>query len=196
MLRKFEVMLVTVCSIVLVSTTAFGQTDIGLKSVGGHLGLVVPDIGSVSGFGSSIELGGVVGLGTVMENLEVEGNVNIWRKSKSYNYTYGDYTYAFTDFSVGGAGHYFIDIGMPKIRTYGIGGLAFHILHWSWDYKNAPSGFQNQSTSDSKVRIGLNVGGGAQYALSPKLNLVGEAKYHLVNDASQFTLTVGALFTL
>lgn len=192
MLRKLKVLLI-VCSIVLVSTTAFGQMDIGLKSVGGHLGLVVPDVATASGFGSTIEIGGVVGLGTVMENLEVEGNVDFWRKSK----TYAIGSYSFTDFSFGGTGKYFVDVGMQKIKTYGSAGLAFHILHWAWDYNTTYSGFGIQDNySDSKFRIGINVGGGAQYALSQKLNLVGEAKYHIVNDASQFTLTIGALFTL
>jgi|GEM_PF-3689258 len=192
MLRKFRGLLLAMSAVFLISATANAQMDIGLKSVGGHLGLVVPDVINASGFGSSIELGGVVGLGTVMENLEVEGNVDFWRKSK----TYAGGTYSFTDFSFGGTGKYFVDIGMSKIRTYGSAGLAFHILHWAWDYNNSYYGYPIQDNSDSKFRIGINIGGGAQYALSPNLDLVGEAKYHLVNDANQFTFTVGALFTL
>lgn len=175
-----------ICVLTLIQTTGFAQTNIGLKSVGGHIGIVSPEH-----YDTSVELGGVVGLGTLMPNLQLEGNLDFWRKSQSS----GDITAAFTDISFGGTVNYFVDINNPNLRPFGSAGLAFHILHSSVD---APTQTFNGitvgggSSSDSKTRLGLNIGGGVAYRVSPTLDLIGKLKYHLVSDINQLTITVGA----
>lgn len=126
-----------------------------------------------------------------MPNLELQGNVDFWRKSESA----GDVTSAFTDVSFGGTVNYLVDINNPNLVPYGSAGLALHILHSSVDMPSVDLGQYGSyggSYSDSKTRLGLNLGGGVKYMMSPKLTLVGELKYRFVSNANQLVITVGA----
>lgn len=76
-----------------------------------------------------------------------------------------------------------------ELLFYPLAGVKF--TRWTYDSArgNLPEGFPVEKYS--KNRIGLNMGVGAQFALSEKTFIQPEIKYELVKDYSQFVFGVG-----
>lgn len=183
--------MLTVFSVVVLclTFTVNAQMDFGLKSVGARISYVNPE-----GINSTIGFGGVVVLGSITPVILIEGNLDFWSKS----YTSGDVKSSFRDIAVGATAKYVFPLGNQAIKPFASGGVAFHILKSEVDIPETTFYGQTfggkSSVTDSK--IGIDIGGGAAYAASDKVDVTGQLHYRIVSDFSQFVLSIGALVHL
>ncbi len=169
--------------------TVNAQMDVGLKSVGARISYVNPE-----GLNSTIGLGGVVALGSITPTIFIEGNLDFWSKS----YISGDAKTSFRDIAVGGTAKYVFPLDNQAIKPFASGGVAFHILKSEVEVPETE--FLGQTiggkSSVTDPKIGIDIGGGAAYAASDKIDVVGQLHYRIVSNFSQFTLSVGAFIHL
>ena len=114
-MRTVFVGTIAVLLVILLGSTAFSQVDIGLRGIGGELGLVIPEGDIDNTFG----LGVVADLGTITREIHLDGSVDYW--GKSYNETHWDFS--FKQISVGGTAKYFAPVAMA-FKPYGGAGLT------------------------------------------------------------------------
>lgn len=87
------------------------------------------------------------------------------------------------------ANYYFLDEG--NFNVYGLGGLNFSSI--SVKYDNASIYGSGLSASDG--RIGLNLGGGANFDIGTSFLLFSELKYVII-DEGQLVIAAGVKFSL
>ena len=172
---------------VFLSSSAYSQSDLGFKGIGAKFGLVDPEnIDAVIGFG-------VFGdFGEIKENIRLEGNLDYWSKS------YGDANFdaSISDFALTGMVKYMFSPDNESFQPFVGGGLGLHFISSSWKSKVENPIFDTTKSSDSSTKIGIDLGGGVFYGVSDKIDLLGEVRYRLVSDVSQFTVQIGALYKL
>ncbi len=164
------------------------QAKIGLNGIGIKLGFVDPEGGdnSVIGFGALVDLG------TITPDIMLEGNLDYWSKSISSTSSLGSAEFSLRDLILGGTAKYMFKSGNPKFRPFGSGGLAFHF------FKAAvkSTGTFVVSSDNSEMKIGIHLGGGLFYNLSPQLDLLADGRYSIVSDVSQIALQAGVVYKL
>ena len=75
--------------------------------------------------------------------------------------------------------HYLVDLGVnDKLLVYPLAGLNYSIT---------------KVQSSTNGELGINVGGGFQYALTNEYSLKGEVKY-VIGDADQVVLSIGVIY--
>lgn len=169
-------------TIFLIQSFCLAQDGIGLKGIGGKLGLISPEV-----IGSTIGFGVFADLGNITPNIQLSANADFW--SKSFNSVS-----SFRDISFGATGQYIFATPNTAIRPFAEAGLAFHAL------KNDVEGVnflgQQQDFSTSSTKIGVDLGGGVLYQLSPQLDLLGQLKYRIVSNFNQLNINAGVLYRL
>jgi outer membrane protein X len=85
------------------------------------------------------------------------------------------------------SGHYLFKVA-DKFTIYPLAGLGIFGVSWSYDY-----GF-GVSNSSSESKLGVNLGGGAEYQITPQLALNAEAKYKIVDNWNRSLLYVGIAY--
>lgn len=81
--------------------------------------------------------------------------------------------------------HYLFGLG-DNFRLYPLAGLTF--LGWSFDYAGELDG------NASFTKFGFNLGGGAEYLITPRLALNLEIKYQIVSDWNRPIFSLGAAY--
>ena len=165
---------------------SFAQSDIGLKSIGGKLGFVMPEDPIDNTFG----LGVVADLGTITPAIALQAHVEYWGKS----YDVGYYEWTFSEIIIGAtAKYYFPTQGIMKF--YGGGGLDFIIGNSSGEYTGTNPYYTNTDVSDSDTDIGFHFCGGGEYPLSETMTGFAELKY-TVDGADFFSIFAGVKFKM
>lgn len=100
------------------------------------------------------------------------------RGEASFNYYFPNKGFRMWDLNANA--HYLFDIA-TKFRAYPLAGLT--VVNRSGD-----NGF------DSDTRFGLNLGGGCEYDVTPKVKLNAEFKYSIVSTIDQAVFAVGAVY--
>lgn len=177
------VFIATLFFMLLMGENAFAQTKIGLNGIGVKIGFVDPE-----GVNSVIGVGALADLGTITPDIMLEGNLDYWSKSEGS----GGVEVSFRDLILGGTGKYLFKTANPKFRPFASGGLAFHFFKAAVDY----SGPALVDADNSEMKIGIHVGGGLFYNLSPQLDLLADGRYTIVSDASQIALQAGVVYKL
>jgi opacity protein-like surface antigen len=184
-MRRVSV-LFAILALVVGASAATAAANLGFRGIGGHLDYVDPEhIDSALGFGALVDLG------TLTPDIGLEGNLDYW--SKSYDVlTYGA---SFRVISIGATGKYYFAVENAAFRPFAGAGVAIHLSKASVDY---PAGyyFGAGSADVSKTKLGIDVCGGTLYAVSPKLDLLGELRYRLVSDVNQIVLRAGVVYKL
>jgi opacity protein-like surface antigen len=174
-------------AMLLVSSFAFAQANIGLKAVGGQIGFIMPEdpIDNTIGFGATADLG------TITPKIHLKAFFDYWGKS----YDQGtDFEYTFSEFIIGAtAKYYFADKG--EMKPYAGAGLDFIIGKSSWEYTGQYSQYYAGDGSESDSEIGFHFCAGADYPLSKTLTGFGEVKYTM-DGADFFGIYVGAVYKL
>jgi len=88
--------------------------------------------------------------------------------------------------------HYLFDVA-DNLQLYPLAGVT--LLLWKVefdDYNFQTDTWFKNSFSDSK--FGVNLGGGAQYALTDQLMLNSEVKFQLISDTNQLVLSAGLIY--
>nr|WP_314696141.1 porin family protein [uncultured Prevotella sp.] len=86
--------------------------------------------------------------------------------------------------------HYLFDVA-DKFKVYPLAGIGYTHVSYSQDYSALVPGAE---VSASSGRISVNLGGGAEYALTNNLNLNAELKYQIISNYNQLVLGVGVAY--
>jgi len=168
------------------SGNTFAQAQIGLNGAGVKLGFVDPEgVSSVIGFGALVDLG------TITPDIMLEGNLDYWSKSVGSS-SANSAELSFRDLIIGGTAKYMFKNSSPKFRPFASGGLAFHLFKAAVKSSNPFVG----NSDNSELKIGIHLGGGLFYNLSPQLDLLADGRYTIVSDASQIALQAGVVYKL
>jgi len=182
MLKRYVFVVSAILFGMFFSGNALAQTKIDLNGIGIKLGFVDPEgvNNSVIGFGALVDLG------TITPDIMLEGNLDYWSKSQGNSAA----EFSFRDLILGGTAKYMFKTSNPKFRPFASGGLAFHFYKFSANY----SGPVLVDTDNSEMKIGIHVGGGLFYNLSPQLDLLADGRYTIVSDASQIAIQAGVVY--
>ncbi len=83
--------------------------------------------------------------------------------------------------------HYLFDVA-DKFKVYPLAGLGY--TNWSYKYE-----FEGLPVVEGTVgRLAVNLGGGAEYALTDNVSVNAEAKWQIVNNYNQLVLGVGVAY--
>jgi len=173
------------------SQSALAQSNLGLKSAGGQLGLVSPEnIGSTVGFGAFADLG------TVAPSIHLAPHLDYWSKSES---DFGVGKTTVSDMSLGVRAKYMFAVTSPKVRPFAGAGLGLHMLHVKVAIPDQNFGgtiIPGMTIEDSTTKFGLDVGGGLETPISPRSDLVAEMWYGIVDNVSQLSIKLGMGFKI
>jgi hypothetical protein len=171
---------------VLAASSALAQSDLGLKQLGIAAGYVSPE--NLDGTGS---FGVFADHGTIAPNIHLESRADYWGWSQN---SLGVESKV-SDIAVGVRTKYHFEVKNSKISPYAGVGVGMHFLH-SEATIPAGGGFPAETVSDSRTKLGLDLGGGLSTAVSPRADLMGELWYGVVTDVSQFSMRVAMSFKL
>jgi opacity protein-like surface antigen len=160
--------------------------DFGFKRIGGALQMVGPEeVDATFGFGVFADLG------TVAPRWGLEARLDYWSQSEEqFGFEAG-----VRDIVVGLRTKYDIEVSHPTLRPFVGAGLGMHFLRAEVEVPNFP-GPGTTTVDDAETRVGLDFGGGIRQAVSPVVDLHGEAWYSVVPDVNQFSLRVGMSYRL
>ncbi|MBU1708222.1 porin family protein [bacterium] len=179
------ILFITVFS--LLSMSAFAETDIGLKGIGGKVGYVMPE----GDLDATFTFGAVVDLGTFMPALHWDASIQYWGVS----YEVGPYEWTYSDIALKSTARYHFTTG-GKVTPYAGGGLGIHMFSFEWDCPSCQSvwGFPT-SVSDNSTEFGFHGVGGIEFLLAPKWKAQAEAEYAIV-DIDQFSIVANIIYLL
>ena len=175
----------------LCSTMLFGQADIGFKGVGGKLGFIDPG----GGIGSTISLGGVADLGTIIPKIALEASITYW--GKSWDVIGADWKT--TCITIAAIGKYYFSEPDQQLRPFAGAGLGLNYSSFSYDtpvFNQQTGTWGTDEKTDSDADIGLHMVGGANYRLSDSMD--GFAEFRWVNggDWDYWGIYAGVIFNL
>ena len=172
---------------VMLSTMAFSQTEIGLNGIGGQLSFVMPDgPDNAIGFGLNVDLGTIF-----MEELGLNAYVDYW--AKNYDET-GFSTFKYSNLSIAAIAKYYFDMGQA-FTPYTGGGLGLDFSTVKWETNVNTGGLVNNNYSNTENDFVIHFLGGAKMPINDNITGFAEAKYS-IGGFDAFMLTVGATFGL
>ena len=145
---------------------------------------------------STFGLGIQADLGTVAKDVHLSALLDFWKKSYDEEVVVPGFTAAsgeasFTEIVIGATAKYFFQTA-SQIEPYAGAGLGFTIGRSKWEATY--QGVKHEG-SHSDTDLGFHLLGGVEYPLSPTVNGIAEAKYHL-DGADYFGIYVGVMYLL
>lgn len=177
---KHKVVLFTLAIAILSSGSAFAQSKLGLRAIGGSLAFV-----NAEDMDAAIGLGAFADLGMVTPNIGLEPVLEYWSKSDQ---AFGVKA-SVRDIALGCRGKYYFETTNPKIRPYAGAGLGLHFV--KAEASVSMPGYPTMTSEASDTKLGLDIGGGFYTPIGPNNDLRFELWYGLVSDVSQLALRVG-----
>ena len=154
--------------------------DIGFRSVGASVAYVSPEnLDGTFGFGVFADLG------RITPQIGLEPRIDYWSGSQE---AFGAKA-EIRDVAVGARAKYYFEVKGPSIRPFAGAGLGLHFLNAKATV--SVPGFPTVSSSSSDTKLGLDLGGGMETSLNPKVDLHFDLWYGIVSDVSQFALRFG-----
>jgi opacity protein-like surface antigen len=188
-------MFTLVVAMTLCSAMSFAQ-GLGLHGVGGSVGYV-----SVSGNGGSSteSMGGIVlaahaDLGEITPGFQLVPELQYWSVSKDFG---NNITWKFSDFAINANVRYAIKMD-GSMKPFVGAGLGFNFYSMTTESPVVNYGFgysYGGSVSTSATRIGINLIGGANFAMG-NLTITPELRYVLASDINHFVIKVGVMVPL
>ncbi|MCK5739528.1 outer membrane beta-barrel protein [bacterium] len=171
---------------VMLSTVAFSQTEIGLNGVGAHISLVMPDnVDNTIGFGAHADLGTIF-----MEELSLHAYVDYWGMKEDI----GLGEIKFSNISLAAIAKYNFDMDQA-FTPYAGGGMGLDFAKSKWETDIDIPGVKNGGESDTETELVIHILGGAKMPINDQITGFAEAKYS-IGGFDAFMLTVGASFNL
>lgn len=190
-MRKPVFVLLCLVPCILGFTSANAQADLGLKAVGGELGLVGPDNTDIAfGFGLFADLG------TFHPNVGWEAVVDYWQVTES---AFGLAETSFRDIAFRTRAKYLFHTANPKLTPYLGAGLGIHMLRMKATIPEQNFGgiiIPGMEVSDTETRLGLDLGGGLTTSVSPRVDFSGEFWYSFIEDVNHFSFKLGLGYRL
>ena len=166
----------------IVSQDAWAKTDLGLKAIGGDVGFVDPEnIDGTLGFGA------FANMGTLSPDIRLAPHIGYWSKSNSF----GGAKTSISDISLAARGLYMFHVSSMKFRPYAGAGLGLHMVHAKVQ-TTAPA----MEISDTRTKLGLDMGGGFITPLSQKTDFSLDLWYTAVSDVGHLSMKAGVSFDL
>jgi opacity protein-like surface antigen len=179
-------------------------TNIGFNGIGGGLGFLDPD-----GVESTIGIFVRADLGTIFQpNIGLAAEILYWGKSWETSGPWGyKAEWSWTNIYLTALAKYHFGDMDAQLVPYAGGGPAFIYWKSSWDetYTDGypytaksvrPSATMSPgSSSESEIKLGFVLLGGAKYRLSPSLSVFGEFRYTL-NGADFWGVFAGVMYNL
>ncbi len=176
--------------IVIFANRAFSQSSLGLQSVGGRIGLVLPE-GDID---NALALCLNASLGNISPAITLHGYCDFWTSQ----YRVSDYDWRWLVLSLAGIGKYQIPM-QGKIKPYVGGGFSFSLERRSSQYTGtntpAANAADSTETSANKLNAAIHLLGGAAVSISPKLDSFAELKY-TIDGADYLGIYVGVSYKL
>jgi len=186
-MRKWLTIVLTTVACAGMATAALAETDIGFKGVGASIGFADPE-----DLGAAFDLGLMAQLGTFAPNVAFDAVFDFWSKSEGI----GAYEYSVKDFAFAGRATYRFTVkSNPKIKPFAGGGLGIHFVKFDSPTVSF-AGYTFGGGDETKVKIGLDLGGGCGFVASPKIDIVADLWFRVVSDVSQFTIKGGIVYWL
>jgi opacity protein-like surface antigen len=183
-------LLILVILAALVPSSAAAQSRIGFRGAGLSLGVVEPEnIDAAFGFGALLDLGAVA------RDVRLEAHVDYWWRSED---AFGAET-SVRDLALGARSKYVFPIANPRLRPFAGAGLGIHFVEVEATTPELNVGglvFPATTVQDSDTKIGLDLGGGIAYSVSPRASLLSELWYSFVSDVDHLSLRFGVLWKL
>ena len=176
---KRTVLLLALATSVL-SSQAQAQSSIGFRTIGGSIGYVSPE-----DLGGTFGLGVFADLGRITPDIGLEPRIEYWSSTES---AFGAEA-TLRDISVGARGKYFFEVKNSQIRPFAGAGLGLHFLNA--EATVTVPGFPALTSSASETKLGVELGGGMESSLNPKVDFHANIWYGIVSNASQFSMRVG-----
>ncbi|OQX89284.1 MAG: hypothetical protein B6D65_03930 [candidate division Zixibacteria bacterium 4484_93] len=157
-----------------------GQMDIGLKSAGVKLGVVLPTGGD---YDPNIKIAGFVDLGYLVPNLKPELFFEYWKvKRDEYGWSSADDDVKFSCIGGGASLKYLFDFH-PRLKPFVGAGLGFN--HYKTDYpKDWPQGDETETPFELHIDFGANL------VLGEKFYAILSGKYNL-SDIDNIDMMLG-----
>jgi opacity protein-like surface antigen len=177
-------MALAICAFAVQDATA--ESNMGLKALGGNVGLVSPeDIDETVGFGIFADWG------NLSPSWQLGSNLDVWSKSEDLGFG-GDVS--IRDISFSTRAKYLFAVSSPKFQPFVGGGLGLHFLRAEVEFSDPF--FGDESYSDTQTELGLDLGGGFRTPLGASSELAGDLWYSIVDDFSQLSLKMGVAFRM
>lgn len=179
-----------ICAVAVQDATA--ESNMGLKAVGGNVGLVSPeDVDETVGFGIFADWGNLA------PAWQLGSNLDVW--SKSEDFPFGGEV-SIRDISFSTRAKYLFAVSSPKFQPFVGGGLGLHFIRGEVTIPEEDLGggfFIPETTySETQTELGLDLGGGFRTPLGAKSELAGDLWYSIVDDFSQLSLKLGVAFRI
>ncbi len=179
-----------VAAIAVCSTLSYAQ-GLGLKGVGGSVGYTSVSFGLGSETFGGFAIGGHVDMGEISPGIQLIPELLYWSASKDIS----GGTWKTSDFAINANVHY--NIAMDgSVKPYVGAGLGMNFLSFTWGY-SVPSytlfgvSYGGSSlASESATRVGINLIGGANYAMG-NFTISPEFRYVLASDFNHWMFKVG-----
>lgn len=171
--------------------SAWAQTDLGLKAMGGTVGMVSPE-----NVDATFGLGIFLDHGTIVPPIGLESRLDYWSKSESAG-SFGSTTVR--DVVLGVRGRYMFSNLNPKITPFAGAGLAMHSLNVKVEIPAQDFGgfvVPGMEVEDATTKLGLDLGGGISAPINLKTSILAEMWFGVVNDFSQLSVKVGFSYRL
>ena len=190
-----KVVLLSGVVLLLLITSVFAQSQIGLNGVGGRVGYVMPEgeIENTFGFGLNADLG------TITPDIKLFAYIDYWGKGEDI----GHYEWSYSVFGFAAIAKYEFKTS-GKVVPYAGGGLGLNINKAKAEY-NGPdlsseySGYysaEDFEVSDTETDLAIHLLGGASMPLSPKMDGFAEIKYTIAGDFDYFSIWAGVNYKL
>ncbi len=117
----------------------------------------------------------------INEQFRLDGNFNYYFKKNNVEF-----------WDINANLHYLFNI-TDRFDVYPLGGLGVVSAKSSYEYKN-PVTNRWETISNSDTKLGFNLGGGVDFALTDDLYLNGEVKYQIVSGYNQAVMSAGIVY--
>jgi len=177
---------------VLVLACSVAAAQISFKGVGGGVGYT--SVSFSSGVGSEslggFTISGHADLGEITAGVALYPEVVYWHTSKDFG---AGVTWSVSDFVINANAHYNIKVE-GKVMPYVGAGLGLNFL--SSTVQVAIPFFGTTEVTGSDTRLGINLLGGADYAVNSKLRIGGEARYVIASDFNHLLIRATVTYAL
>ena len=159
--------------------------DIGLYSVGGRAGILLPEDPWDTGF----FIGATANLGELTDNLQLHPNITYW--STGYSFEGVDLDLSLSNIQIGGDVHYYLE---DVEGLFFGGGISLNFVSAEFASVNFFTG-ESITESSSDTEFGFDILGGYEIPLGDNTGFV-QARYNIISNLNTFEIGVGILFDL
>lgn len=175
------------CAIAVPGTAA---TNLALRGVGGAVSLVDANDVDMT-FGVNL----LFDLGLVADNVGLESYGMFWQQTEDY---FGN-ELKVRDIAFGARAKYLVPLQSSSIQPYAGGGLGLHVVTAGVSTPEINLGgtiIPATTVDETELKLGLDIGAGALFDISPKMGIITDVWYTMVSDVSQLSLRGGLMFKL